>query len=90
MKAILCLCQKSIVLRQGQAEKKDDEAVVDKDVEKGVIYDDEEDGNPEVDLGDEDSDEDEWDMDDDEVDTKLYDSKIDKIDEVLFVKDLLD
>jgi hypothetical protein len=88
MKAILYLCQKSLEIRS-KKQKSIEEAVVDRDCEKGVIYDEDEDADGEIILDeDEESDEDEWNMDSDDEDSNdLYESKLDKVDDVLFVQE---
>ena len=90
MQAILYLCQKSIALRQAK-KKKAEQAEEDKDCEKGVIYDEDDDqeGVNFDDIGeDEDDDEEEWDLDsnsDEDDNPELYEHKMDQIDEVLYV-----
>ena len=59
MQAILFLCQKSLNLRE-KKQKKLEEALEDKDCEKGVIYDEDEDVNGDLCVDEiEDSDDDE-------------------------------
>ena len=93
MQAILYLCQKSVALRIKQ-KKKAEQAEEDKDCEKGVIYDeDDEEGLNFDDIGeDDDEEEDEWDLDsnsDEDDNPELYEHKMDKIDEVLYVQEML-
>jgi hypothetical protein len=92
--AIMYLCQKSFEIYEKKVNKnKEDEAEEDKDGEKGVIYDNDEDAECDIHLdeGDECESDDDWDVDesDDEFDNEMYDSKMDKIDEVLFFRDQL-
>lgn len=91
MKAILYLCQKSLEIRE-KKQKKVEEALEDKDCEKGVIYDEDEDEEASIDLGldCDDDDDDNWDpeSDDDEL-PDMYETKFDKVDDVLFVKETL-
>ena len=90
MKAIVFLCQKSLEIRE-KSFKPIEEAQEDKECEKGVIYDDEEDADGEVNFDEieDEEDDDEWSVgSDDEND--LYDSNLDKIDEILHVKSMLD
>ena len=71
-----------------------EEASEDKECEKGVIYDEDEDGCGEVEINlDEESDdvEDSWELESDgEEDHDLYETKLDKVDDILFVKEKLD
>jgi hypothetical protein len=88
MKALVFLCQKSIMVRQKQQEKAE-QADEDDKAETG-IYEDEEN---ELDiLSEDDDDEDDEDYDcneEDGMDRDLYDSKLDSLDEVLFCRDIL-
>lgn len=91
MQAIVFLCRKSLILRE-KRQRKIEEAVVDKNCEKGVIYDDEEEDigvlNDELDVDD--SEDDQWNPDEDfEDEMQMYDTKLDKVDDVLFVRDQL-
>ena len=91
MKAILFLCQKSLQLRE-KKQKKIEEAQEDKDCEKGVIYDEDEDGDGEIniDLDEEEDEEDEWQLEsDDEGEQDLYETKLDKVDDILYVQEML-
>ena len=80
MKALVFLCQKSIVLRE-QVNKREDEAC---DVEQ-AIYNEEE--NADDIMSDEDDDED-YDCEE-FADNDLYDSKLDNVDEVLVFRDAI-
>jgi hypothetical protein len=89
MKAILFLCQKSLEIREKKS-KKEEEAEEDKDCERGVVYDDDEEGDF-VEIDSEDGSEyglDDTDSDD-ELGKDLYDTKLDEIDEILYVNDCL-
>lgn len=97
MDAIVYLCNKSSQIRQKKIAKiqKEEEAHEDKDCEKGIIYDEDEDADAEIILGEEsdelDEDDEEWDLEDDEEsDNDLYDNMLDKIDEIIFVKEHLE
>lgn len=63
----------------------------DKECEKGVIYDEDDDENDGFEIDEDDADDDEaWDIDDEAEDhSDMYVSKLDKIDEVLFVQEKL-
>lgn len=83
MKALVFLCQKSIVVRQKKQEKAEQ---AEEDQEEGGIYEDEE--NDLDIISDEDDDDDEdYDCNED-MDLDLYDSKLDSLDEVLFCRDI--
>jgi len=72
--------------------EKAEEAIEDKEAEKGAIYDESDDENGGIDIASE-SDDDEWDFDDDneeELHGDLYDTIFDETDEVLFVKEKFD
>ena len=76
--------------------KKAEEAELDKDCEKGVIYDEDEDGEgvhfDNIEDDDDEDSQDEWDMGDetDEDDNPdLYETKLDKVDEILYVQEML-
>ena len=91
MKAILFLCQKSMQCRE-KKQKKDEQAVEDKECEKGAIYDEDEDADGEIniDLDEESEEEDEWQLESDEEGVSdLYDSNLDKVDDILYVQDML-
>lgn len=75
MKAILFLCQKSLQLKEKKS-KKEEEAEEDKDCEKGVVYEDDEEGDF-VGLDSEEGSEYDMDSDDDEFASHLYDTKLD-------------
>ena len=69
-------------------QKKIEEALEDKECEKGVIYDEDEDADGEININlDEESEEDEeeWDGSEDSEDKDMYESKMDKVDDILFV-----
>lgn len=85
MKALVFLCQKSIVVRLKKQEKA--EQAEEDQVEAAAIYEDEEN---ELDiLSDDEDDEEDEDYDcQDEYDRDLYDSKLDALDEVLFCRDV--
>jgi hypothetical protein len=89
-KAILHLCGKSLQIRE-KKQKKIEEAIEDKECEKGVIYD-EDDDETAIDIGldVDDSDDEQWDpeSDDDEL-PDMYETKFDKVDDVLFVQEAL-
>ena len=73
-------------------QKKIEEALEDKECEKGVIYDEDEDADGEININlDEESEEDEedWDGSEDSEDKDMYESKMDKVDDILFVQDQL-
>ena len=73
--------------------EKAEEAIEDKDAEKGAIYDESDDENGGIDIVSESDEDDEWDFDDDndeELHGDLYDTIFDDTDEVLFVKDKFD
>ena len=93
-KAILFLCERSLQLREKKIKRdKEDEAIEDKDCEKGAIYDESDDENGGIDIVSESDEDDEWDFDDDneeELHGDLYDTIFDDTDEVLFVKDKFD
>ena len=82
------LCQKSLEIRSKKAKEKEEEAQEDPTVEKGVIYDeDEDDGFP---IGSDDDDDEDWEINsEDELDKDLYDTKLDKVDDILFLKERL-
>lgn len=86
MKAILFLCQKSLLMRKKKATK-EEQAEEDRNCEKGAIYDEEE----EAEFIDLDSEEDSAFEFDDEEDFNqgLYDSVQDQIDEIIYVNDSL-
>lgn len=91
IKAILFLCQKSLAIRE-KRQKKIEQAEEDKDCEKGVIYDEDEDEAGTIDIGldVDDSDDDQWDPEsDDEELPDLYETKFDKVDDVLHVQEAL-
>lgn len=91
MKAILFLCQKSLECRD-KRQKKLEQAVEDKECEKGVIYDEDEDGDGEININleEESEEEDEWQLESDEEGVSdLYDTKLDKVDDILYVQDML-
>lgn len=84
MKALVYLCQKSIVVYEKQLFKQKEEEATEENVEQG-IYDDDE---VEVDIdSDEENDEDY--VCEEYADKELYDSKLDEIDEVIFFRDTL-
>ena len=87
MKALVFLCQKSIVVRLKKQEK-EQQCEEDNIAEGDVIIEDEEN---ECDLLSDDlDDEDDEDYDcNEDMDRDLYDSKLDDIDEVLFTKDII-
>lgn len=87
MKAILFLCQKSLQIRENKS-KKEEEAEEDKDCEKGVVYEDDDEGDF---VGIDSEDGSEYDMDSDEEgpNHELYDTKLDAIDEILYVNECL-
>ena len=87
MKAILFLCQKSLQIREKKS-KKEEEAEEDKDCEKGVVYEDDDEGDY-VGMDSEDGSEYDMDSDEDELANHLYDTKLDEIDEILYVSDCL-
>ena len=86
MKALVYLCQRSIVVREKKQEKAE-QAEEDANVEQ-AIYEDEEN---ELDILSEDDDEEDEDYDcnEDGMDRDLYDSKLDSLDEVLYCRDVL-
>ncbi len=82
MKALVALCEKSIIQRQKELMKEKDEEAEEDKVEK-AIYEEED----ECDLySDEDDDDEDYDCNEDLND--LYDSKFDKFDEVIYFRDI--
>jgi len=72
---------------------KEEEAIEDKDCEKGAIYDESDDENGGIDIVSESDEDDEWDFDDDneeDLHSDLYDTIFEQTDEVLFVKEKFD
>lgn len=88
MKALVFLCQRSIVVRL-KAQEKAEQAEEDNVEGTGqAIYEDEE--NELAILSDDEDDEDDEDYDcAEDLDRDLYDSKLDSLDEVLFLRDVL-
>ncbi len=93
MKSIVLLSERSIKLKQKKLNNKQEQAIVDKEAEAGIIYDEDEDDD-EFKFGDEDSDDDvdNWSQGDEESDSdgELEDSTLYNVCEVLFVKQKLD
>lgn len=89
----MSLCKKSFEIYDKKVKKQQDidqQAEEDQEVEKGVIYDNEEEGEGDIVLDEFEGDtEDEWDIEDedDEFENELYETKLDKIDEILFFRD---
>lgn len=83
MKALVFLCQKSIVVRQKKQEKA--EQCEEENIE-AAIYEDEE--NELELLSEDDEDDEDYDCNED-MDNDLYDSKLDSLDEVLFCRDVI-
>lgn len=83
MKALVYLCQKSIVVREKMLQKEKDEECEDENVEQ-AIYEDEEN---ECDLVSDEDDDEDYDCNED-IGSELYDSKLDTLDEVIFFRDV--
>ena len=89
----MSLCKKSFEIYDKKVKNQQDidqQAEEDQEVEKGVIYDNEEEGEGDIVLDEFEGDtEDEWDIEDedDEFENELYETKLDKIDEILFFRD---
>lgn len=83
IKAVVFLCQKSIIVRTKQAEK---EEMCDEDgnAETGVINEDEED---ECEIYSDEEDDEDYDCNED-IERDLYDSKLDQIDDVIFFSEV--
>lgn len=83
MKALVALCERSIVYRLKELEKEKNEECEEDKVEK-AIYDEED----ECDLySDEDDDDEDYDCNQD-LNDNLYDSKFDQFDEVIYFRDV--
>lgn len=83
MKALVFLCQKSILIREKNMQKEKEEECEDEQVEQEIIED--EDNECEI-MSDEDDDED-YDCNED-IEKDLYDSKFDDVDEVIYFRDV--
>ena len=90
LRAILFLCNKSIQIRE-KKQKKIEEAIEDKECEKGVIYDEDDDEDAiDIGLDVDESDDDQWDPESDDDDMPdMYETKFDKVDDVLYVQEAL-
>jgi hypothetical protein len=83
MKALVFLCQKSIIVRQKKAEKA--EEAEEDTVEQAIIEDEEN----ELELLSDDDDDEDYNLQEEESGRELYDSKLDNLDEVLFLRDIV-
>ena len=87
MKAILHLCERSLKLKIDV--EQDDIASVDKNIEKGAIYDEENEDDNLLEAFEGDSDDDE-DVYEESEDDQLYDTMFDNVDEIILVKERLE